>query len=175
MKGLKVLFTVKSTNGKKYFSSIGGGGRPINLSNFPPFFELMGSKIYVKTSKHPNERPSSCSIVARELPKIPRDLIVRSCFSERMEGSPWPYSTIEAVFLDQGDYIRVVVSEKSGITTREDFRTFLLLRHYAIVNVSLSRVRDAFNKKIQKMGKKSITEKDVLEHFDFPEVLYFPW
>lgn len=175
MKGLNVLFTVKSTNGKKYFSNIEGGERPINLSNFPPFFELEGSKVYVKTSKYPNERPSSCSIVARELPKIPRDPIVRSCFSERTEGSPWPYSTIEAVFLDQGDYFRIVVSEKSGVTTREDFRTFLLLKHYAIVSTSLSKVRDVFNKKIQKMGKKNITEKDVLEHFDFPDVLNFPW
>lgn len=175
MKELKVRFTVVSANGMKYFLSIKEGGCPINLSNFPPFFELVGSKIFIKTSKFFGNKPLSCSIVARELPQIPRDPIVRSCFNERIAGTFWSHSAIEATCFDEGDSLCVKVSEKTGIVTYEELRTFLSLKHYIMTDAPFIRTHSTFVKKMKKRGKKSITERDVLEHFDFPEVLYFPW
>jgi hypothetical protein len=177
-KDLKVRFTVvraEGLGGRKYFFSNGEGDGQILLSNFPPFFELVGSRVSVTTSRYFGDRPTSCSIIARELPQIPRDPIVKSCFSERIAGSFWPRSTIEATEFDEGGYLRVKITEKSGIVTYEKFRIFLSLKHYAMTNDPFSKEHQSFEKKMKKMGKKSITEKDVLEHFDFPEILSFPW
>lgn len=175
MEGLNVRFTVVNSNGMKYFLGLKKEGCSISFSEFPPFFELVGSKISIKTSKFFGDKPLSCSIVARELSKISRDPIVRSCFNERIAGTFWSHPIIEATSFDEGDSLCIVVSEKSGITTHEAFRKFLLLRHYAMTEAPFMRKHRAFIKKMKEMKKKNFTEKDVLEHFEFPDVLYFPW
>ncbi len=176
-KDLKVKFVVtrkEELGWRRYFVSDGGGDSQVYLFNFPPFLELVDSKISVVTSRVPSDRPRSCAIVARELPLTPGDRIT-SYFDKRIPGVSWSLASLEASWFDERDSFSIRIPQKSGITSHEKLKAFLFSKYYIITEPSFSKPHSEFEKKMKKMKKKSFTEKDVLAHFDFPEVLSYPW
>lgn len=175
-KRLDVRFTVMGAGGNTYFSNIEEGGRPINFSNFPPFSELRGSNISVVTAKDFGDSSLTCTIVEREFPQIPRrDPVTKTCFSERIAGTFWSHTSIVATCFNEGDYLWLEIPETSEITTREELRAFFLKKYYDTTYAPFMRKHRAFALRMKELGKEDITKKDILEHFDFPEVLHFPW
>lgn len=176
---LKVKFIVtrieERLGWRRYFTSNGAQDNQVCLYNFPPFYELEGSKISVTTSKASESRPRSCLIVAREVPQIPRDPLIKSYFNERIPGVPWVLASLEASCFDEGDSFYIKIPEKSGITSHDELKAFLLAKYYIITESSFSRPHKKFIEKMKKVGKKNFTEKDVRAHFDFPEILSYPW
>lgn len=175
--GLQVKFSVtrtKELGWRKYFTSEGAEDCQICLFNLPPFLELVDSMISVVALRVPLDRPRSCTIVARMLQQIPSDRI-RAYFDVVIPGVSWSLTGLEASRLDERDSFFICIPEKSGITSHEELRSFLLVKYYIISESPLSEPHREFRKKMGRMKKKSISEKDVLAHFDFPKVLSYPW
>lgn len=176
--GLRVKFTVVYTEefgGRRYFTTSGVMGITIKLFNLPPFYELIGSKISVLTPQNSEQLPRICHIVERELPQIPREHSVRTCFDEWISGVLRPLSSLEAMWLDEGDSFTIIIPRKSGIICHADFKKFLKAKYFTMTEFTLSTAHKEFKKKMSKMGKKSFNGEEMLEYFRFPKILSFPW
>lgn len=176
--GLRIKFTVVHTEEygwRRYFISSGIMGITIKLFNLPPFYELIGSKISIVAPKIPEHLPRVCYIAERVLPQIPREHSIRTCFDEWVPGVLRPLSSLEAMWLDEGDSFAITIPQKSGIVCCADFKKFLKAKYFTMTESTLSTAHKEFSRKMLRMGKKSFNGEEMLEHFRFPRILSFPW
>ncbi len=175
---LKIEFTValaEDFGQRRYFTTSGVMGITIKLFNLPPFYELMGSKISVTALGVPEQLPRVCYISERELPQIPREPSIRTYFDEWVPGVLRPFSSLEAMWLDEGDSFSIIIPQKSGINCHAHFKKFLKAKYFTMTESMPSILHKEFRKKMIRMGKNSFNGEEMLEHFRFPKILSFPW